>query len=836
MANGERNFSFLYSAELARDNKSEEQHDGFWTHEEIEAQRWNQVFPYQLFLVKRGADGSYVRQDETALKWVFTLPFPPESLSISMPFAISGRVTQGGYVEEHNGAPIRMIQLSGTTGILPMRPSAPTVQSQNLAQAIFAGTIQQAKRVATSARNLASNFTGQNSNFTPNLIDEDPFLSPENDETHMAKTSGYYQFRLLQQFFENYANFKKTNEGKEYRLAFAIWKQQAVYLITPVSYTTSQIASSPYEITYNLSFRAYRRIALSTVDDRAANVYKPVVNRPNALAATLKAISDARDVLENSRDILAAVAGDLEHALFEPMRQAMMFLRDLLKVPLAFADLPTQVLKDAQDAVVQFIATEQAFSGASEQFKDRANSVVEAYRGVSNAASASGKAETGVGKQVRSQSVADNVDAAFDPFRNPQDNYNLFKGIKVGQVNLPIKTVRAIANERVRVRKLTRLNFEQMRDSIANLQADFADAVGAGNETFNRTFQRSSRAVSKTPTNSDFRVMFALNRAIMELNRLAASGTTNRDQLKSIDFVAGLARRSGIAFKVPRSKFAVPMPYGVTLEQLATRYLGNPDRWIEIAALNGLRAPYVDEEGFDLTLLVNGNGNQVSVADSSRLYIGQRIWLSAINTSRTIRRITKIEKLSSSLSTITVDGDPDLSRFTTMGEATLHAFLPDTVNSQMTLYMPSDKPPPTADAQTKSVPGLDVYDQLLNAGGFDLLLTPTNDLVITPDGDCKLAVGLQNIVQTARIRLSVQQGSLNRHPTFGLPLKVGMSTADLDAKDLLKAVKNLFVDDPVFTGVQSASVYKNGPTAKIMMSVGVQGTSQYIPLAFDLRR
>jgi hypothetical protein len=55
-----------------------------------------------------------------------------------------------------------------------------------------------------------------------------------------------------------------------------------------------------------------------------------------------------------------------------------------------------------------------------------------------------------------------------------------------------------------------------------------------------------------------------MNVAAMEMNRLAVSGQIG-DQVKlsAIEYVAGLAGRSGINFAVPNSKFQVPYPYGV---------------------------------------------------------------------------------------------------------------------------------------------------------------------------------------------------------------------------------------------------------------------------------
>jgi hypothetical protein len=145
-----------------------------------------------------------------------------------------------------------------------------------------------------------------------------------------------------------------------------------------MAFNSSQSADSPLEQTYSLSLRAYRRITFENLRD--TNSYRPAVNRPNGLQRMLKSIMDARDVLENSRDVVSAVGGDLDHALFEPIRQVSLFLKDALAVPLAFADLPVQVLNNCQTAVVQYISTKQAFEGFSDSFANQTQRVVDAYK------------------------------------------------------------------------------------------------------------------------------------------------------------------------------------------------------------------------------------------------------------------------------------------------------------------------------------------------------------------------------------------------------------------------------------------------------------------------
>jgi hypothetical protein len=268
---------------------------------------------------------------------------------------------------------------------------------------------------------------------------------------------------------------------------------------------------------------------------------------------------------------------------------------------------------------------------------------------------------------------------------------------------------------------------------------------------------------------------------------------------------------------------------------MSAKYLGTPDRWHEIAALNGLQSPYVDEQGFALALLTNGGDNEILVSDALHLFVGQPVFLSSDIVTREQRRITKIDHLAIDQHLITVDGDLDLDRFTTAAHALLEAFLPNTVNSQQVIYIPSDtEPKDTHDFKSSSVPGVNYYDTLIAVGGIDLLLTQTNDLIITPDGDTKWAVGLQNIVQKVRLALTVRQGTLLHHPEYGLPLAVGTSIADLSASDIVKAATAMFAGDPTFNGVTAASLNITGPTAALGLAVSVSGTSQVIPISVSV--
>lgn len=825
----------LGSIQLAAQNRDiaglKRNEDPNWVFSDIDPKRWNQSFPYQLLVVSKDGDGIYTIQS------TFTLPIPPESLSISTPFAIVSSVTVGGIVEEHNGAPIRNITLSGTTGVLPLKGSATQLKDATLPQAIFAGTINAFTKTASAVGSLVGK-----SQESPNLVSDSDIANIDGSAGFTASpgiTSGYYQFRLLQQYLEDYITLKKTLKGRDARLAFAMWKDQAVYLCTPTGFNVSRSAGQPLEYQYNLTFRAWKRIHINkATGDQAFDAFRSTPRNPNLLAKMLNKLTEARTVLQDARQTVLAVRGDVDHVLFEPLRSVILFVKDGIGVSLALVDLPDNIIKDLKSTVVEAITLKHGIDGLGAEFSARGQAAVDDFNSIKNLSVSTGKSDTINGEPVISfaNALSNRADPANKIFENPQDHPEFFSALNVGDIKPSPTLARKIVLERQRARNQTRLDFEKARDVIVQVLADFSDAVGAGNARYDATFGRTPKPQNRTPTQLDFDVMFSLNNVIMEFNRLAATGDTDRFTINSIDVVAGLARQSGIAFTVPKGKFAVPFPYGSTLEKLSNRYLGDPNRWMEIAALNGLREPYVDEEGFDLPILTNGAGNQIIVSTSDDLFINQTVWISSNDTSRTKRRIVNLEKLSSTQTTVTVDGDADLSRFHLLAQPTLHAFLPDTVNSQQLIYIPSDRESTLQDNKTKSIPGIDEFDQLINVGGIDLLLTQSSDLAITPDGDCRLAIGLTNIVQKVKVTLETPQGTLLQHPNFGLKSAVGVSTADVSAQELLTSARDLFRDDSTFTGVTGVSVLKQGPVASITMAVGIRGSDQVIPITVQVTK
>jgi hypothetical protein len=268
------------------------------------------------------------------------------------------------------------------------------------------------------------------------------------------------------------------------------------------------------------------------------------------------------------------------------------------------------------------------------------------------------------------------------------------------------------------------------------------------------------------------------------------------------------------------------------MEQIAARYLGDQERWLEIATINALKSPYIDETGFFRPLLSNGDGRQVNVNSDLDLFVGQKVTILSNTQPRQRRTIINIERINSSNFLITLDGLDNLDIFTTNDSAQIQAFLPGTVNSQDQIFVPSTLPVPD-DIVTRPIPAAQ-EEVLTGLSKVDLLLTDNNDIALDTFGDFRLSFGLTNLFQALRIKLITEPGQILRNPSFGLGVRPGTSTADYNATELYNTLQALVAADPRFAGIERLQVDLDGPVMTINLSVFMANGLGVFPISFKL--
>lgn len=112
------------------------EYQSFYFQDEIDAARFSKYYPYQILLLIADKDPTTGEVNYSPTGWRFTLPIPPQDLTINMPIATTIQPTLNGIVEQHGGAPFRDIILSGTTGITPIKNNAGPTEGDNLVNAL----------------------------------------------------------------------------------------------------------------------------------------------------------------------------------------------------------------------------------------------------------------------------------------------------------------------------------------------------------------------------------------------------------------------------------------------------------------------------------------------------------------------------------------------------------------------------------------------------------------------------------------------------------------------------------------------------------------------------
>jgi len=834
--------------------------DSFFRWAELNDEDLRYSYPYE-FLIVDGND---------RIISSITFPINPQSVVFNVPTAIAVSTTMKGIIEEHNSSPLRQISISGTTGIMPaLAPTDTPKQTPNLLQTVleyaFSNTIQQLKNIERQITQINNAFTQGTSPKYTNLMTVSP-----NKYKDYNPNSGYVFMHNLARFFDAYLALKKQPEAKDYKLVFQVHKDKMYYNVTLNNFNFRKQAGS-LEYFYNITLTAWERrpvpVQLATKKPTALST----IDNVNKIQNAVNQLRNARKILAQSYGVLQGIRSDIETSFINPLRELILYGKDIVNLSFTMLEFmsttdwenSSSLMKGLQSAWKEKIAQELADN--SRYFKllqaiTKAALIFVFGTDGGTTESAFNDYASGA-SSVSGGTPNDNLNnGQTNPITNIVNNPALYpeifdddEGASIESLDLNENVQELINQEIERVRQLTPDDLRQRRKQIEEFIISVSESLGGGSESFSRVSGRPKpKKTYKQLSTQDIAILDQLNSILISIDNLIAA-LENSSNVRTDDyytFYRDFAISNGLNFGLNTSKFYVPFPYGSSLEALALQYLGDANRWIEIAALNGLQAPYVDEEGFYLPLLAPASGDSITIPTTyivnddmvgqktygaNQLYIGQVVEILSDTLPPVKRKIRSIDIVSSVETIVTFEPvkNQTLAGYKVSENARLHTFLPNTVNSLKLIAIPSSNPV-TIDGRIKIGAGIDDLNGLFKIAKTDFLLDKNGDLVFSSDGDIKLAQGLTNIIQAAMMILRTKAGSLLQNPSFGVGVEAGTPSSEIDTNAIMNELQKAFSEDSRFNGIVIGEVSKRGVALNIKVLVEVASTGNYLPLEAEI--
>jgi hypothetical protein len=442
-----------------------------------------------------------------------------------------------------------------------------------------------------------------------------------------------------------------------------------------------------------------------------------------------------------------------------------------------------------------------------------------------------------------------NQNQKINPFSNSSivsRFYAVWDNINAAEIALTKQEQAILKDKNNRINRFIRTDFQEIRNNLTAARDEIADTVGLSDSDYNSTVGRNSVNALKSPKISDIVQMQTFQSAIKSVNFIIAN--SSKLSTVSVDPFA-LARLNAnnpeILIASANSNRLVRMRFGDNLQTLANQYLGDSNRWIEIAIANGLRSPYIDEIGEAIFLLSNGEDNKLNLSETTngsptqdKVYINQPVFLSSSTVKfpeqRTIISITTVP-ISGEI-VLELSGESDLDKFKTNENAVIRVYKPNTVNSNFFVAIPSPQLP--GEGKIGETPFfLEASSEDEKRAGIDLLFDDNGDIVLGSNGDLQLNYGVANAVQAIKLKMLSEKGQSKRHPTYGLPSVQGEKERDPEfiKQMLVDGINSMVSADSRFDRIEQIDIRKGDVNdIRIGIVVRMAGSGTLVPLSFTL--
>jgi len=429
--------------------------------------------------------------------------------------------------------------------------------------------------------------------------------------------------------------------------------------------------------------------------------------------------------------------------------------------------------------------------------------------------------------------------------------YALWAATPIDVLPLNKQETKIIQNKLNEIGRYTRSDFVNIRKHFQLARDSIADTIGLSDADYNVSFSRRAGAELKDAKLKDIESIQVFQALIFECDTVLANAfSLSSSTVDPFALARANANNPGINISTYSSGTFVKMEFGESLQSLAAKYLGDPDRWMEIAIANGLKAPYIDEIGEFVPMLSSGSNTLINIAafdsngflNSEKFFIGQPIFLSSdvyrFPEQREIINITEVP-ISNEL-VIELSGEPDLHRYQLADNAGARVYKQNTLNSNFLVLIPTVGDPGNP-PNSREPFFLQSKKEDEKKAGVDLFLNNDLDLSFTSSNDIKLSYGLNNSTQAITLKMISEQGQLFRHPSFGLPALQGTKSTERETAQQLLAnsIVQLVENDDRFERIESLGIELDNTTETgsflVQLVVRMSGSNSLVPISFSVK-
>lgn len=447
--------------------------------------------------------------------------------------------------------------------------------------------------------------------------------------------SGYEVFQDLRNWFKVYYEYKKVNKSERargYRMVFKNFKDGEFLIVELIKFTMEKTAARSLLYDYRMDFKV---LASFRFDSPAKGLLE---NLDDLLNKVVSKIDVARGIFLAVQSTLRNIESTYNATILEPLRKISLATKALAGIPITAADVGNRIIKNTVTGL-----------GALNILKTIRDQQKAAKTGQS----------VSIPQRIQEVSLPTDLDAAV-----ANNGSDTIVGLNAALLDIPLNsmpkaTVESMDNEITDVLNNPKSFYEDIREDLRRIKANAEDAFALGSTEYDSLFDRTATNVAeagKQTTNDEFDILNAFNEAITAINqllsseRLFKSDFTSRINSITEQFVDEINAQALPAVK------QIIMPADTDLEQLALDELSDPTRWLEIAELNDLYAPYVVQDLSSTLTNVVKPGETILIPQD--LVFG----LSQVPTAKEITTTIGLSQVERSLGTdIKVDKNFDLA-------------------------------------------------------------------------------------------------------------------------------------------------------------------------------